>query len=69
MSVRSPFRRRDPWWEADGSAARRQRRRQRARGGLAFAAALTAVAAATFAWSIELGVAAAMGIPLSLPIG
>jgi hypothetical protein len=69
VSVRSPFRRRDPWWEADGAAARNERRRQRARGGLAFLAAITAVAAAAFAWTIELGIAAALGIPLSLPIG
>jgi hypothetical protein len=69
VSDRSPFRRRDPWWEADGPAARREQRLRRARSGLAFVAALTAVAAAAFAWTIELGVAAALGIRLSLPIG
>jgi hypothetical protein len=66
VSARSPFRRRDPWWEVDGPAARREQRRLRARGMVAFVVALAAVAAAALAWCVELGIAASIGIPLSL---
>ena len=69
MSARSSFRRRDPFWEVDGPAARLAARKRRARGALAFGASLVAVAAAAFAWTIELGLAAALGIRLTLPIG
>lgn len=69
MSVRSLFMRRDPFWEADGPAARRARRRRRASAALALAAALTAVGAAAFAWFVELGFAATFGIPVRLPLG
>jgi hypothetical protein len=69
MSVFTKFRRHDPWWEVDGPAARRARRRQRLVSGAAFAASLAAVAAAGFAWSIQLGIAAAFGVRAGLPIG
>jgi hypothetical protein len=69
MSTLSLFRRRDPWWEADGPAARRERRRQRTIQVTAFAAALVAVGASAFAWSIQLGVAASLGIHAALPFG
>lgn len=69
MSARSSFRRRDPFWEVDGPAARREQRMRRARSALAFMAALTAVAGAAFAWSVELGIAGAVGIHASLPFG
>ena len=69
MSSFSLFKRRDPWWESDGPAARREHRRRRFVATLAFAAGLTACAAATFAWSIELGLAAAVGIHAALPFG
>ncbi len=69
MSARSLFRRRDPDWEIDGPAARREQRIHSMRGGIAFTAALAAVAAAAFAWSVELGIAAALGIHASLPLG
>ncbi len=69
MSARSPFHRRDPYWEVDGPAARGEQRRVRARGTLAFVVALAAVAAAVFAWCVELGLAAALGIPLVLAGG
>ena len=65
----SLLRRRDPWWEADGPAARRERRRQRFVAGLAFTAALTAVGAATIGWAIELGIAAGFGVRVTLGIG
>jgi hypothetical protein len=66
LSARSLFRRHDPYWEVDGPAARGEQRRVRARGTLAFVAALAAVAAAAFAWCVELGLAASLGIPLKL---
>ncbi len=65
----SLFKRRDPWWEADGPAARREHRRRRLMADLAFAASLAAVAAAAFAWSIELGLASMAGIRVTLPFG
>jgi hypothetical protein len=69
MSSLSLFRRRDPWWEADGPAARRERRKQRAMNSAAFAAAVAAIGATALAWSIELGVAGAVGIHAALPFG
>jgi hypothetical protein len=69
VSPFAPFKRRDPWWESDGPAARREHRQRRLRASLAFAAAMAAVVAAAFAWSIELGLAATVGIHASLPFG
>jgi hypothetical protein len=69
LSARSPFRRHDPYWEVDGPAARREQRRVRARGTMAFVVALAAVAAVAFAWCLELGLAASLGIPLALATG
>ncbi len=65
----SLLRRRDPWWESDGPAARRARRRQRFVSGIAFTAALTAVGFAAVGWAIELGVAAGFGLRVTLGIG
>jgi hypothetical protein len=61
--------RRDPWWEADGKAARGERRRRRLRGGIALVAAMVAVAGAAFAWSLELGIAQAAGLHVALRLG
>ncbi len=69
MSARSPFRRHDPYWEVDGPAARGEQRRVRTRATVAFVVALAAVVAAAFAWCVELGLAAALGIPLALAVG
>lgn len=69
MSTLSLFHRRDPWWEADGRAASRARHRHMFVSGVAFLASVGAVAAAAFAWSIQLGVAAALGIHATLPLG
>ena len=69
MSARSLFNKRDPFWELDGPAARREQRDRRLRGSIALAASLAAVAGAAFAWSIYLGIAAALGIHASLPFG
>ena len=62
----SMFRRRDPWWEADGRAARNARRKKRFVSSLAFVTAVAAVAATAFAWSIQLGIAAHFGIRAAL---
>ena len=69
MSTLSLFRRRDPFWEMDGPAARAKRRRDRFVSSVAFVAAVAAVAGAAFAWSIQLGIAALMGLHTSLGIG
>jgi hypothetical protein len=68
MSARSLFHRRDPNWELDGPAARREQRMRSFRGGIALTASLVAVGAAAFAWTVELGIAAAVGIHASLPL-
>jgi hypothetical protein len=67
LADRSLFRRRDPFWEVDGPAARRAHRARRARGAFAFMVAVAAVGATAFAWSIELGIAAGLGVRLALP--
>ena len=69
MPSLSLINRRDPWWEADGPAARNARRRRRFVSTAAFAAAVVAVGASAFAWSIQLGVAAMIGIHAALPFG
>jgi hypothetical protein len=69
VSARSLFHRRDPNWEVDGPAARREQRHRRTRGTVAFVTAVAAVLAAAFAWSVEVGIAAAIGIRLALPLG
>jgi hypothetical protein len=61
------FNRRDPWWEVDGPAARRERRRQRAVSTAAFITALAAVSGAAYVWAFHLGLAA--GFALHLPVG
>jgi hypothetical protein len=69
VSSLSLFRRRDPWWESDGPAARREHRRRRFVSTIAFGASLAALAAAAFAWSVELGLASGIGIHARLPFG
>ena len=51
------FNRRDPWWDVEGSAARRDRRRHRLVAMTAFVASIAAVSGATYAWAIHLGLA------------
>jgi hypothetical protein len=60
--------RHDPFWDVDGTAARRVRRRHGAVAVLAFAAAFAAVVGAVFAWAGVIGLAPA-GLPTvgSLP--
>ncbi len=69
MSTLSLFRRRDPFWEMDGPAARAKRRRHRFVSSVAFMAAVAAVAGAAFAWSVQLGIAAMLGLHTHLGIG
>lgn len=70
MSVRSLLgNRHDPFWEVDGPAARREQRLHKARGVLAFTVALGAVVFAAFAWTVQLGLAAMVGIRLTLGAG
>jgi hypothetical protein len=58
------FNRRDPWWEVDGPAARRERRRHRVISISAFVASLTAVSLATLVWAMHLGIAGAFALHL-----
>jgi hypothetical protein len=53
--LRALFNRRDPWWDVEGSAARRDRRRHQLVAMTAFVASIAAVSGATFAWAIHLG--------------
>ena len=57
--------RHDPWWDADGRAARRTRRRQRFVAAAAFLSSTVAVAAAATGWLLQLGLVPGLGsIPL-----
>ena len=60
------LRRRDPFWDADGVAARRHRRWRRFMGLVAFVVSLGAVGGAAVAWAVELGFATGIGIQLAL---
>ena len=60
------FRRHDPWWDVDGSAARRRYRYDRFVSFLAFVFSLTALAGSGALWAIHLGFAGMLGI--SVPI-
>jgi len=62
------LRRRDPFWDADGVAARRHRRWRRFVGFVAFVVSLGAVSGAAAAWAVELGYAASIGIHVALLI-
>jgi hypothetical protein len=55
--LRALFYRRDPWWDVERSAARRDRRRHRTVALMAFFASIAAVSGAMFAWAIHLGLA------------
>lgn len=67
MSRLSLSMRRDPFWEVDGPAARRERRRHRLVSVIALVTATGAVAGAAVAWSIQLGLAAGLGIRAAVP--
>jgi hypothetical protein len=63
------FRRRDPWWGQEGPAARRSRRYHRLVSAAAFLASVVALAGAGAIWAIHLGLAARLGIQLTLALG
>jgi hypothetical protein len=65
----SRFNRRDPWWESDGPAARREHSRRWLKSSVAFVASVTAMGGAVFVWSVQLGIAAALGLRTHLPFG
>ncbi len=57
MATFALHRRRDPFWEVDGPAARAKRRKHKVVSTIAFVAAVTAVAGATFMWVTQVGLA------------
>jgi hypothetical protein len=63
------FRRRDPWWDQEGPAARRKHRYERFVSATAFFASLFAIGGAGAAWAIHLGFAAMLGMNVRLLIG
>ncbi len=63
------LRRRDPWWGLEGPAAKRRRYYHKFVSMTAFLASLVALGGAGFAWAIQLGIAAMLGIHLALAIG
>ena len=63
------LRRRDPWWDIEGPAARRRHRYERFISTTAFLASVVALGAAGLAWAIQLGIASMVGIRLTLGIG
>jgi len=63
------FRRRDPWWDQEGRAARRKRRYQRFVSATAFLASLFALGGAGAVWAIHIGLAAMLGFNVTLLIG
>ena len=63
------FRRHDPWWGVDGSAARARYRRHRIMSTLAFVASVFALGGAAWVWAVYLGFAAMLGFRMTLAIG
>ena len=63
------LRRRDPWWGLEGPAAKRRYRYQRFISTTAFLASVVALGGAGVAWAIQVGLAAMLGLHLSLAIG
>ena len=61
------FRRHDPWWDVDGSAARRRYRYNRFVSSVAFLSAIAALLGSGALWAIHLGFASILGI--SVPFG
>ena len=66
MSTLSLFRRRDPFWEMDGPAARAKRRRERFVSTIAFAVALTAVVLSGLLWWMHVGAGALLHARLGI---
>ena len=57
-------RRRDPFWEIDGPAARREHKRTRVMEMIAFSYATLAIGATIAAWAVQLGLAHGHGVRL-----
>lgn len=62
------FRRRDPWWDVEGPAARRRHRYQQIVSSLAFLFSLTALLGTGALWAIHLGFASMLGIDVPFAI-
>ena len=58
MATFALHRRRDPFWEMDGPAARAKRRKHRFVSTIAFAAAVAAVVGAGYMWVTQVGLVA-----------
>jgi hypothetical protein len=58
MATFALHRRRDPFWEVDGPAARAKRRKHRFVSTIAFAAAMAAVVGAAYMWVTQFGLVA-----------
>ena len=58
----SLFGRRDPWWDVEGTEARRQRRRRQVVAFAAFVLSVGAVAGSAAAWALELGFGRLVGL-------
>jgi len=63
------LRRRDPWWGLEGPAAKRRYRYQRFISTTAFLASIVAIGGAVVVWAVQIGVAAMLGLHLTLGIG
>ena len=62
------FRRRDPWWGADGTAALRRRRRRQVVSFTALMLSLGALGGTAIAWAVQLGFGGVLGFPGALVI-
>jgi hypothetical protein len=58
--------RRDPWWEIDGPAARRERRRRTVMSFAAFVISFVAATGSAYAWAFHLGFVGALALRLPL---
>ena len=56
------FGRRDPWWDVEGTDARRQRRRRQVVALTAFLLSVCAVTGTAAAWALELGFGRLVGL-------
>ena len=63
------LRRRDPWWDQEGPAARRKHRYEQFVSTTAFVASLFALGGAAWVWAVHLGFAAMLGVRMTLAIG
>jgi len=64
VPIRLRRNRRDPFWEMDGPAARREHSRSRLMTLIAFSYSVVAASSAVIAWGIQLGIAHVHGIRL-----